>query len=355
LRKTIAALVGMVVVVLAASPARAEPPQPDVKETVEKGLTWLARQQEKDGSWSENGQFRGALTALAGTALLMEGSTPRAGRYSGHLRKAVDWFLENAQPNGLVLDPMSPGDHGRYMYAHGYGLLFLASVHGEEADLEQQKRLDEVLRKAIAFAVRAQAKNGGWGYVAAAEGNDNDEAIVRVAVLQGLCAAQRTGLAVPRSTMDRAAKNLQECTNREGGIPYSGRGGEGRPVATAGALACAVMGGDAQVGSVKAWCEFARKNPDSLHGVMNGYLYHYYFARVVYSLGEEGHRQLIPGVVDKDRLLWSRYRMTLFSELKKGQAKDGVWGGSEQYSLLNTALALTILQLETNALPVFSR
>ena len=34
------------------------------------------------------------MTALAGMALLMEGSTLREGKYSDNIRKAVDWLMD---------------------------------------------------------------------------------------------------------------------------------------------------------------------------------------------------------------------------------------------------------------------
>ena len=47
-----------------------------VDRTVTKGLDWLVRRQSRRGSWAANdGRYPTAMTALAGTALLLEGST----------------------------------------------------------------------------------------------------------------------------------------------------------------------------------------------------------------------------------------------------------------------------------------
>ena len=83
------------------------------------------------------------MTALAGMALLMEGSTIREGKYADNIRRAVDWLMDRVQPNGLIGNPNNPTEAGRYMYGHGFGLLFLACVYGEEEDADRRKKLEK--------------------------------------------------------------------------------------------------------------------------------------------------------------------------------------------------------------------
>src|SRR5437868_4088116 len=84
------------------SAARAEEMPADVRAAVDKGLTWLAKNQAPDGHWEANGgAYPTTMTALAGMSTLMEGSTIRNGKYSDKIRKAVDWFMERSQRNGL--------------------------------------------------------------------------------------------------------------------------------------------------------------------------------------------------------------------------------------------------------------
>jgi Prenyltransferase and squalene oxidase repeat len=345
----------MLSVLLTAPRAWAETPQPDVKETVARGLAWLAKEQNRDGSWGDPGRdYKASITALAGTALLMEGSTPCQGKYQRQVRRTVDWFLNNAQYNGLLMNPDTPGDSNKYMFSHGYGLLFLASVCGE-GDRDQEKQLNEVMRKAIAFAVRAQTPRGGWGYVS---GNPDPEANITVAVLQGLCAARRAGFAVPEEVFERAGKYHLNATTSEGGISYFGHSEatDGRPVATAGAVACAWLGAHDKPTTVNKWLLFAQRNPQDLNSYSVGYFqYHYYLARVVYSLGERGYRKRIPGKTEEDNLKWSVYRATVFAKLKNAQAPEGGWPGGHLGTVLQTAWALTILQVDNNNLPAFAR
>src|SRR5262245_61478161 len=113
-------------------------------EVVEKALAWLTKAQHKDGHWENpGGNFPTAMTALAGMALLAEGSTPFEGKYKDELKRAVSWLTGQARRNGLLCSTHESEDR-RYMYSHGYSLLFLANVHESCAPGEppQQDRKD---------------------------------------------------------------------------------------------------------------------------------------------------------------------------------------------------------------------
>ena len=110
------------------------------------------------------------MTALAGTALICSGSTTTQGPYAKNIRRAVDYLITKCRPNGLMGDPMRDN---RYTYGHGFSMLFLSQVLGEEEDEDRREELIEVLTKAVEFSVRAQTASGGWGYVSAKDGNNN--------------------------------------------------------------------------------------------------------------------------------------------------------------------------------------
>src|ERR1700676_4364085 len=96
-----------IVLIAAAAPrVRAEDLSPKYREAVDKGLSYLVKKQHKDGQWESNGsQFFSAMTALAGTTILMEGSTLRDGKYSNNIRKSVDWLMDRCQRSGLIGEP----------------------------------------------------------------------------------------------------------------------------------------------------------------------------------------------------------------------------------------------------------
>src|SRR5215218_6677712 len=124
---------GQIVLAFGPTQARGEEIPKEYRETVSKGLAYVARTQFKDGHWEGiNSGYAVSMTALAGTALLCEGSTIREGKYRDNIKRAVDWIMERVQPNGLIGVPSSASEGGRYMYGHGFAVMFLACIVGEE-------------------------------------------------------------------------------------------------------------------------------------------------------------------------------------------------------------------------------
>ncbi|MGH9678023.1 MAG: prenyltransferase/squalene oxidase repeat-containing protein, partial [Candidatus Acidiferrum sp.] len=121
-----------------------------------RGLEWLAKQQQRDGHWETHGQFHSAMTAMAGIDLLMEGSTMREGKYRLNIRRAVDYLVAHANHNGLIGDPKGANQGLGYLYGHGFSILFLSQLIGEEDDLERRAQLEDLLNRAVDFTCKAQ-------------------------------------------------------------------------------------------------------------------------------------------------------------------------------------------------------
>ena len=343
---------------------------------ISKGLDWLAKTQSKDGHWEAfGGQYPLTMTGLSGMAMLMEGSTLREGKYKDYIRRAVDWLMARSQPNGMIGNPNIPGEAGRYMYGHGYSLLFLSCIYGEEEEGERRKKLEDMLTRAAKFTHDAQTerestrykdpktgkplKLGGWGYVSAKEGNNFDEGSVTITQVQALRAARDAGIAVPPDAIPWAVNYLQESTNDQGGVIYSlagGGGGEGRPALTSAAISCGFSAGDYNSPLVKKWLQFARAAVQPVGDIRFGQhdeYTHYYFAQAIYKLGEDGWAKLFGS--DKDALKWSTYRAATFPKLKAQQSSDGSWQGGQVGPAFITAVHLGILQLDNACLPIFQR
>jgi hypothetical protein len=329
-----------------ARPAAADPSNdPQVRAKVRLALDWLAREQRRQGYWEANsGQYRVAMTALAGNAMLCEGSTTTRGRYAKNIRRAVDWLVEQSQPNGLI----GYSDDRRYTYGHGFSMLFLSQVYGEEEDAERREELRRVLTKAVEFCGNAQTKAGGWGYVSAKDGNDFDEGSTCITQIQGLRACRNAGIPVPREIIERGKKYIWDCTiksgNQAGGVQYSIRGGGARPPITAAGLAAMFNAGEYDTEQTKLMLEFCEKNvwPGESRRRTSGHWHymHYYYAQVVYRLGDEK---------------WQEYMEDIGREILRQQSASGAWEDRRVGPVYTTALNATILQIDNGFLPIYQR
>ncbi len=311
---------------------------PAWEESVEQGLQWLASQQSKAGLWPHE-TYPTAISALAGTALLCSGSTTTQGPFSKQIRLAVDYLISQSRRNGLIGDPKRDS---RYTYGHGFSMLFLSQILGEEEDIDRREELIEVLNRAIRFSVDAQTKQGGWGYVSSKQ-SEFDEGSTTITQVQGLRGCRNAGLVVPKKAIEAAKGYIYKCQNRDGGISYSTSSlGSSRPAITAAALAALYNAGDYDSEYVPRMWEFSRKNLHNVNGDQYGH-WHYtylYYTQVVYRQGPD---------------IWNTYRDRLYNRIVSQQKKAGNWTGSNIGDLYVTAINLIILQMDNGYLPIYQR
>jgi len=322
------------------SPAKAAKADPKVEAAIEKGLKWVAKSQSSLGHWTAGG-YPTAMTALAGTALVASGSTTIQGPYAKNIRKAVDYLLGKLRQNGLIGDPQSDN---RYTYGHGFSMLFLSQVLGEEEDEERRDELVAALEKACDFSGKAQTPSGGWGYVSAKDGNNFDEGSTTITQVQGLRACRNGGIVVPGEVIDRAKEYIYGCKNADGGISYSSRNrGSSRPAITAAALAALYNAGDYDSKHVPEMLEFCKKSLQNLGEGPNSFgHWHYtylYYSQVMYRQGNKE---------------WDPFRDKLYGHIVKEQQNDGSWTGNIG-PIYVTACNLIMLQLDKAFLPIYQR
>jgi hypothetical protein len=355
-------------------PARADELPEKYKQKIERGLKWLVKQQQRDGHFGANGdQFPVTMTSLAGMAFLMEGSTLRDGKYKDQLTKITDWLMDRSMKdgarNGLIGNPDHPSEAGRYMYGHGFAMLFLACVYGEEEDRERRDRLKDILTRAVVYCGKAQSSYGGWYYTAKGDNNqDQDEGSVTATQVQGLRACRNAGIAVPKKIIEMAQDYLKKSTTQRGGVIYSlGRGnfaplGGERPALTAAAIATAFNSGEYKNPLVKKWFEYCQTAlPLNNPAIQRGHdeYTHYYYAQALYMLGDDGWEKLVGHQVPVDqRITWTAYRKNYVEHLYNSQNEDGSWnsgGGFSVGTVYSTSIYLCILQLEKAVLPIYQR
>ena len=311
---------------------------PNWEKKMRKGLDWVASNQKSLGHWSAP-NYPTAMAALAGTALISSGSTTTQGPYAANIRKTVDYLSTKSRANGLIGDPQTDN---RYTYGHGFSMLFLSQVLGEEEDQDRRDELVDVLTRAADFSAKAQTKSGGWGYVSARDGSDFDEGSTTITQVQGLRGCRNAGIPVPGEVIEKAKKYIYGCKNQDGGISYSSRNrGSSRPAITAAALAALYNAGDYDSEQVPPMLKYCKQTLHDLNGRSFGH-WHYtylYYSQVVYRQGKEQ---------------WAPFRDRLYNKILNEQSAAGSWSGNIG-PIYVTSCNLIMLQLDKAFLPIYQR
>lgn len=319
---------------------------PEVQRVTDQGLRWLASQQQRLGHWTTQGRYPAAMTSLAGIAMLCEGSTTTQGQYAENLQKAVDYLTSQSRPNGLIGDPLRDD---RYTYGHGFAMLFLSQVLGEEEDVQRREELIEVLTKAVRFSGQAQTEAGGWGYVSAKDGNGFDEGSTTITQVQGLRSCRNAGIPVPKEIIDKAIDYIYKCTLKDGGVQYSSKGGGGRPAITAAAIACLFNAGEYDSDYVPRMMKYCRQHLGTSARDNYGHWHygHFYYSQVQYREAGE---------------TWDTYRKAIYGKLVREakpvnlpNGKGVMWDHDYMGSIYTTCLNLIILQMDRGLLPIYQR
>ncbi len=332
----------------ASQKARAEKLDPKVEASIQAATKYLARTQRRQGYWeANNGQYRISMTALAANALLASGSTTTRGPYAKNIRLAVNYLLDMSKDNGLI----GYNNDYHYMYGHGFSMLFLSQVYGEEEDADVRKQLRLVLTKAVVFCGNAQTPEGGWGYVSAKDGNNFDEGSTCITQVQGLRACRDAGIPVSKTIIDRGKEYVWKCTIKNGaqagGVQYSIRGGGARPPITAAGVAAMFSFGEYDSERAALMLKFCENNVWPKHSTsqFSGHWHytHYYYAQVMYRFEDK----------------WPKYFAEISTQLIRSQttvgSNSGAWTEGYIGPVYTTAINATILQLGKGYLPIYQR
>jgi len=335
----------------------------DQARAVERGLTWLADRQERDGSWiadvgfklnedySVTGRQRGHLgvTALAGMAFLAGGHLPGRGRYGAVVEKALDYVLAGVSEDGYIFS------NGSRMYDHAFATLFLAEICG----MTHREGVQRALQKAVDFIVRSQNKEGGWRYEPYARESDMSIVVCQVIALR---AARNIGIRVPKSTVDLAARYVVESAVTQ---EYAGRaqyyGNEpgtfcyqrDRSSRTSFALTSAGVTALHGLGIysdelIKKGLNYLAAEQDRFNSEDRNRKGHYYFWY--------GHYYGVQAMYTAGSPYWEPYFENQRSVLLRMQNSDGSWPNSVGPGpAFGTSMAVLILEIPYRFLPIFQR
>lgn len=299
------------------------------EKAIEKGLRYLVRNQNGDGSWGKT--YPTAETAVALMAFMVKGHFPKRGPYGTSLDKAVNYLLKRSEAtrDGYLGGP----DQG--MYEHGLATLALSEVWGES----DRPEVGKALKKAVEVILRAQNKEGGWRYAP----NPTDADIsVTVMHIVALASAKEAGIHVPKETIDKAIRYVLLCRNtRDNGFAYQPKGDSGFARTAAGVLSLMMCGKRDSV-EVKQGLDYLRKEgQDKFRDVTYYYYAHYYAIQCMYQGGDDYYHPWYPKI--REGLL-------------QKQQSDGSWPeDSRTTPAFTTSISILVLGVPYRFLPIYQR
>jgi hypothetical protein len=302
----------------------------DAQKAIDAGLAWLARQQADDGSFGTNA-YRGnvAVTGLVGSAFL---SAEPSEANDKIIAKAVQYLLKSEDANrpGFINNQRA-AFHGP-MYGHAFAVHFLADAHPRLSDKNQQKAVKEMLERATKLIVNAQNNEGGWRYNPQPQDADISVTACQISALH---AVRKTGIDVPKKSIDQAIVYVKKCQDaNSGGFRYQAFGAGGGPGFArtgAGLASLTVFGAKDDEATKKGMAYLKRVGMGKDFGgeAMHFFYGHYFAAVGMWNAGEKEFREWYPTIRD---------------ELVKRQ-KDGHWEQNLMCTHYCTANALIILQM----------
>ncbi len=326
---------------------------------VSRGLEWLARHQDRDGSWSFDhvrpacgtdclpaGKYadcRLAATAMALLAYLGAGQTHKKGLYKKQVAAGLSYLLthgEKIRRHGEAprLDLRGHGPRNSRMYSHGLATIALCEDYAMTKDVDIRR----AAQAAVHFIVDAQDPvGGGWRY----EPNQTGDLSVTGWQVMALVSAKAAGLRVPDQVLQGVEKFLTHVQTA-GGAFYGYNSPGRKPSMTAVGLLCRMyLGWTPDKRPLQEGVAFlSRLGPDK-----NNMYYNYYAAQVLHHWGGPE---------------WKRWNEVMREHLiatqdKKGHAA-GSWYPADPHGrqggrLYMTCLCVMTLEVYYRHLPLYQR
>ncbi len=318
---------------------------PITESAVSMGLKWLARNQNKDGSWSLRGPYddggnsenKPAATAMALLAFLGAGNTHTSGEYFEVVEKGARWLVKQQDRDGYFA--RDARDHQR-AYAQAQCSIAICELYAMTKD----SWLRGPAQAAIHCAEEWQADDGGWRYFPKDRGDTSVTGWYVMALQSGLSG----GLEVNRAVLYKVSEFLDSVEAYEGaGYSYQARGAPSQAMTAEGLLCRQYLG-------------WPHNEPALLRGVdalSTDYLfkigdvdfyYWYYATQVLHHFGGEPWNR------------WNREMRVKLPEIQVRTGREaGSWApqsddwGSSGGRLYTTCMAIYCLEVYYRHMPLY--
>ena len=193
---------------------------------MDRGVQWLIKNQNKDGSWGSANKtkelnifapvpgahhgFKAGVTAMSIEALIETGAATKSDEALKALERGEEWLLKN-------IDQVRRADTVAIynVWAHSYAIQALVDMHQRTSDPARQQRIKDVIATQVDRLRRYESVDGGWGYYDFSVGSQKPAAtttsFTTATVLYALHDLKRIGIEPPANLVKRGTKmvNLQ--------------------------------------------------------------------------------------------------------------------------------------------------
>lgn len=222
---------------LPAGPTNAPLTTAQIKQSMERGLQWLIKNQNKDGSWGSANKtkdlnifapvpgahhgFKAGVTAMSIEALIETGAANDSATARQALERGEEWLLKNVQQ---VRRADTTAIYN--VWAHAYAIQALVDMHKRTTDPERQKQIKEVIDTQIDRLRRYESVDGGWGYYDFSVGAQKPAAVTTsfttATVLFALRELPKIGIEAPSNLVQRAIATVNRQRKPDHTYLYSG-------------------------------------------------------------------------------------------------------------------------------------
>ncbi len=285
---------------------------PACEEAVVKGLRWLKKTQNSDGSWGK--KYQPAMTGLALLAYFGHCETPLSEEFGQSCMDGIVWMVNAGMKNDGKL--ASNFTENGWVYEHGIATYAIGEAATFCKDLKiDVPNLQTVAEKAGQYIIDNQNRNGGWAYRFEKNKGGHTDVSVSGWQIQALKACDHTGIAYRgmTATVSKGLAYINSCQGPDGGYGYTGKGvSEVEYFTLTGVgMLCNQMWGKGDRNDVKKGAAYVLANTKFDYNSQYADLYgHYYESQAMMQIGGAA---------------WEKYNNLMRDQLLNNQNDDGSW------------------------------